>query len=364
MGTALVVPREERRLGIMDVRKVDITKAKASLAARGSSTRLFPGEALNFKKGRWYFGFNKTKRSRVKTGTQFVMNLANTVETWQTFVDGKPRFAPLAYIINGESRAPREEMGQTDEDAWDVGDDGNPMDPVQAITVCPIREKGSTELQHISLSSISARIAFDKLLADWLDQYEAQPGKLPVVELLEAEERTRKGSKQTFLAPVFEIVGWEKASAVDNPGPGGIEVASGGGGDGDGEDEDAPKSRKGAAKPSKAREPEPEEDQEEAPRSRKATGKPAKARQPEPDEPEEEEDEDDETDLRGKRVDHSRGNGKAVKSRDPEPEEEEDEDDKPRAVSRSSSVKAKAKQPEPEEEEEEVPVRRKRRALH
>lgn len=355
MGTALVVPREERRLGIMDVRKVDISKAKASLAARGSSTRLFPGEALNFKKGRWYFGFNKTKRVRVKPGEQVVMNLANTVETWQTFVDGKPKFAPLAYIINGESRAPREEMGQLDEDNWDEGDDGQKMDPVQAITVCPIRTKGASELNHITLSSLSHRIAFDKLLADWIDQYEANPGKLPVVELGEAEERTRKGTKQTYLVPTFEIVGWEKAQTIDNPGPGGIEVA--GGDDGDDEDEKPVK---------KGRKPVVEEDDEdEAPKTRRR-------RQPDPEEDGEEEAP--KTKAKGRSDSGYVGNGRPTDPRNNPPsevDEDEDEDDRPRAVSRSSAASASAtkgkparRQPEPEEDEEEAeqPVRRRRRA--
>jgi hypothetical protein len=346
-GTALVVPQTERRLGVMNIHKVDISKAKASLAARGSSVRLFPGEALNFKKGRWYFGFNKTKRQRVKDGTEFVMNLANTVETWQTFVDGRPRFAPLAYVVNGEGRAPREEMGQLDESKWDVGDDGSAMDPVQAITVCPIRHKGKTDLHHITLGSVSSRIAFDNLLGDWLDQYEANPGKLPVVRLLEAEERQTRDGKMSYLVPAFEIVGWEKATTVDNPGPNGIQVAGeedlppAGGGDDDDEDEPAPRKRGRPSTKAARREPEPEDDEVEE------------------DEPEQ-------------KPDPRKGNGFSTRRAKDVEEVEEDEDDKPKMVRRSgaaaTATPARRPAPPPQDEDDEdeaprQPVRKRRAAL-
>lgn len=382
MGTALSVPSTERKLGIMNTGKVDIKKARASLAARGSSVRLFPGDALNFKKGMWYFGFGKKDgpymRTRVKSGSQFVMNLANAVETWQTFVDSKPKFAPLAYLINGESRAPREEMGQLDEANWDAGDDGQLMDPVQAITVCPIRAPRGTELHHITLSSVSSRIAFEQLLGQWLDQYDDNEGKLPIVELVEAEERTRKGSKQTYLVPAFKIVGWETAGKIDNPGKGGIEVAQPEDNAPDTDEDDdaeAEATRRAAAKAKAIAAAAAEEEVEEAPRSRKATAsaapaaKLAKTRGNIREEEAEEEAEEPEHDPR-------KGNWRGLVSRKAktfeEVEAEEPEEDRPTVRSRTAVAgvpKAPAKKAAPvveeaEEEVEEVRPRKRLAALH
>lgn len=358
-GTNLIVPTTERKLGIMNTGKVDITKAKASLSARGSSTRLFPGDSLNFKKGFWYAGYGK-KKVRIKTGAKYVMNLANAVETWQTFVDGRPKFAPLAYLINGESRCPREEMGQLDESRWDKGDngDGDPMDPVQAITVCPIRAPKGVELHHISLGSLSSRIAFEQLLGEWLDQYDDNPGKLPIVELTEADERTRKGSKQTYLVPTFSIVGWEAATKIDNPGPGGIEVAQP---DEEPEEEEAPApSRKATASASKtkARAPEPDADEEpeDAPDPRQGNGKSNdKRNKPAVEEPDD--DEDDEA-AAAAAVEAVR-KAKAAKAKAKAAATDDEDDDKPVVRQRTKAAPA----PEPEEEEP-VRPRQRRAALH
>lgn len=387
MGTALTVPKAERNLGIINTNKVDISKAKASLAARGSSVRLFPGDALNYKKGTWYLGFGKkdgpNKRRRVKEGTRFVMNLANAVETWQTFVDGKPKFAPLAYLINGESRPDRKEMGMLDESQWTQGDEddegrpGKPMDPVQAITVCPIRAPKGTELHHITLGSISSQIAFEQLLGVWLDQYDDNPGKLPIVELSESDERTVKGSKKTYLVPTFTIVGWETASKLDNPGPGGIEVAQPDDEEPE-EDDEAEIAAKARAKAraAKARVAavEPDEEEDEPTPAPKSKVK-AKTRAVEPDD--EEEDEEPAHDPR-------KGNGKSTrraktfeeieeeeaeearkaktksKARAVEPEEDED-DERPVVRSRTKSA---PKVEELEEEDEPVRPRKRRPALH
>ncbi len=367
-GTALAIPTSERRLGIVHTGKVDISKAKASLAARGSSTRMFPGLALNFKKGRWYFGFGKEKRQRVKDNTEFVMNLANTVETWQQWVGGRPVFAPLAYIILGEGRQPRDEMGSTDKSQWEVveDDDGKerPMDPLQALTVCPIRKKGETELHHINLTSISSQIAFNGLLESWLDQYEANPGKLPIVKLCEAEERETK-DKKSYLVPAFEIVGWEKASAVDNAGPGGIQVTD----DEADELEEEPAPRKAATKTTK-------------PAGRKAVEAVEAV-----EEVEEIEEEEEAEAAPAPRHDPRTGNGFSTRrAKEPEEveadEDDEDEDDKPKMVRRSAapvvavkSVKRSAapvvavkstKRPVVEEEDEPAPtnIRKRRAALN
>lgn len=316
-STALTVPKKNGGAVALPY-NFNPEAAKEKMKQRGVSERKFPGDPYYFKKGKFYTGsWKKESRAKVEPGSKLVFNPAYAVETWQSFADGRPQFSKVVFVADADASLPsRDEMGQTDRTLWKTDNKGKPMDPWSRLLVIPVRSKGGAEINHFVASSTSGRIALERLINDWLDQYDEHVGELPLVSL-NVEERENK-DKEIYDAPVFKIVGWVKANKEDTPGADGFVTESAA--EDEAEVEDDEDDNEKPAKNSKRRSRDVEEDDEDEPSNRRKSS--AASRKSSGDD----EDEDDDDGQDEKAV--TARNKRRLKSRNED--DDEDDDDKPR----------------------------------
>jgi hypothetical protein len=349
MGTEVATVKVNSQVAWVDPKNMKRDAGKRYLSRVATSSRSpFVGRQVraNGQDGFLQIGYGDSAE-QVDDMT-VVINVPQTLATWQYWPEGEgPSYPFVAPIFGGATLPTREECGpketkynelkEEDEDVWKEG------------LVLILRDPKSGELMHMQcFGNVNSKAG--EFALSVADAEELENGKLPLVKI--SFEKIKLKSKKSFYGVKFEVVDWVKAVKADMPAAmnAAVEAAS------EDDEDEAPKARKPSRRDVEVEEP-----------------KARKSRRVEPEEEDDAEDEeDDATDLRGKQVDHSKGNGKAaVKRARDEDEEDEDEDDKPRAVSRSAAkqpVTAKpatkrARREEPEEdEEEEQPVRRRRRA--
>lgn len=251
-GTALAM----RPVMSVDITKVDYASGKSHAAkylkAIGSEAlgpRLFPGDQIGFNSGEWAVGWGDKKSVlRSDDDMTFVVNIPNAVMTWSTWKDSSsgrryPHYEKPVFLALGDEIADREDLGDLDENEWECDKQGKPMDPWKAVLVFPVRYQDESTINHIMMSTKSAVIAALNVFGDVMEEMPAHAGQLPVIRVgsKKAERKIEVGTDrrgqpkyevQKWDVPTYDIVGWVDAEECDNPGPNGVQVASGEG-DGD-----------------------------------------------------------------------------------------------------------------------------------
>jgi len=253
--------------------------AEAYQQMTGQDNRL-PGERLQFKQGAWVIEGNI--KNTLEAGTELIANMPNLVFAWRQFrtsQSGKmyPHYEAVAYPLSGEALPPRETLGDTDQDDWELYN-GKPKDPWSMVVILVLRDdQDDDRLYRLELDNKSSVNAIRDLLGEFAKEARMHMNQLPVIALGSdwAERKTDEGETQRWQKPVFDIVAWEDPTEADDVDLGGDDAADDGG-DAAAEEEPAPK---------KSRKAKAEADDKPARKSRKA--------KPEPEaEPEVEEDDD------------------------------------------------------------------------
>jgi hypothetical protein len=233
----------------VDLRRIDFSKAKAASirnreatgSTAGSFTKLWPGQQVGYKKGRWMLGWGDKGRA-LDTGTRMVANVGNIGIAWHKWVEndaGKryPKYEKPALIALGEDIALREQLGDNDPELWEVDDEsGEAIDPWKVAFVIPVRFEDETETHHIMFTSKSATRAGHDLFEEAMETMMLKPGEIPVIQLgtkigsmekvtgKDARGRDKK-KKIEWDIPTMTIVDWTEINdAADNPGPGGLAI--------------------------------------------------------------------------------------------------------------------------------------------
>jgi hypothetical protein len=173
--------------------------------AAEASERLLRGTLLKFADWNWSAGKEATPLDK---GRQFIA--IDSAAAWVKWVGGKP--AEHRVRLPGKPLPDREELGDLDENFWELTSDGKRRDPWQntrfVTLVCP----HSAELFTFSTSSWGGRSAVVDL-ADAISRMRTvYPDAVPVVELQAAPMATQHGRKSK---PVFKVVAWKSAAGKD-----------------------------------------------------------------------------------------------------------------------------------------------------
>lgn len=214
-----VVKFEDKPVAFYSIRNLDYDAVEKKLDEEAASFSRFPGDGLTFdgKRGKWRMGYGTKGVPFDHMAVSFVFNLPNAVEGWQKFVDGRPVYGPMVYICSPAKLPSRAELGDTNEELWEVDNFGKKKDPWQRYVACPVRLDGQTQVNHLFLASFWACIKFRDLMKSFAQQGRLNIGKLPVVNL-GSEVKERKDAKgETFDVPTFEIVAWDDPIGADVP---------------------------------------------------------------------------------------------------------------------------------------------------
>jgi hypothetical protein len=170
-------------------------------AAAEAGERLLRGTLLRFADWNWTSG---KEAIAVEKGTRLVA--VGTAAAWVFWQNGKP--ARTIVRQPGRPLPDREELGDLDEDQWELGPDNRPKDPWQNTRFVYLIDPDTAKAFTFSTSSWGGRGAVIDLADDISRMRKAHPGAVPVVELQAAPMQTKYGRKSK---PVLKIVGWKTA---------------------------------------------------------------------------------------------------------------------------------------------------------
>lgn len=144
----------------------------------------------------------------IPEGTECVCVYDQTQAGWIKFhgkgVDPERKMGP---IFAGFVPQPREELGDDDEAAWELGLNGKPQDPWQHQMLLPLQDKESGELYIFATSSQSGRRAVNSLLYSCQGMMKKDPGNYPVVKLVCGSFQHKDKRVGTVNVPQFVVVG-------------------------------------------------------------------------------------------------------------------------------------------------------------
>ncbi len=213
----------------------------------GSGTS-FPGmkHQWNGKTNVWstYDFTQKNKDDRtteLDDGFKVVLNYQHVQLVWRKMEDNgkggkKVIFKHLTPLLDADTLPKREDLGDTDQDDWEVSADGNALDPWKMLLVAPIREEGSDTIDHIELGTKTANKEFFYLYSKLAADAMMHMGELPVVEvstkvdefdvdakdklgnvIMDKKTNKPKRAKIQLPKPSFKVVGWTEMVECDFP---------------------------------------------------------------------------------------------------------------------------------------------------
>ena len=150
------------------------------------------------------------RRSRKET--QFIANMDELLVGWVRWSQNKPTDHIMGKVVHGYQPPRRNELGDNDQDQWEVGDDGNSRDPWQ-LTNYLLLQGTEEELYTFTTSSKGGINAVGDLCVKYGKQLRQHPNDYPVIKIGTGSYMHQNKSYGRIKYPMFEIVGWVKKSA-------------------------------------------------------------------------------------------------------------------------------------------------------
>jgi hypothetical protein len=175
-------------------------------AAADAASNVIRGSILKFADWRWTHGQEGTV---LREGTRLLAT--GCAHAWVKWVDGKP----AQYVMRkpGEQLCERDELGDMNKGAWELGFDDQPKDPWQETRFVWLLGENA-EAYTFSTSSWGGRTAVIDLADQILRMRYAKKGAIPIVELHAAEMKTKFGKKSK---PILKVVDWRYPDGSELP---------------------------------------------------------------------------------------------------------------------------------------------------
>lgn len=183
------------------------------------SNRNIVGKLLKFSKGDYLVGEDQEE---LEVGTQLVFRMDTLMCGWIKWVDNKPDEQVMGLV--GERFKPprRAELGDSDEEKWELDNDGKPRDPWQFSNYVIAKEVGTqgTEEDELFTFATSSRGGLNAI-ADLCKVYgkamRSRPDENPIVELGVDQYDHKDKRFGRIKIPIFTIVGWEPKDVPPPP---------------------------------------------------------------------------------------------------------------------------------------------------
>jgi hypothetical protein len=178
-----------------------------------ASARPIRGKLLKFNKGDWLAGQDEEE---VPTGTRLVALMDELYIGWVHWKDKAPDEQRMGRVVEGFQPARRKDLGDLDEDEWELDSEGRPQDPWTFSNNLLLRPAGCTEepddedLYTLAVSSRGGLNAIGDLCKVFAKEVRRRPNQVPIVEL-GVDSYVHKEYGRTKI-PVLKVVGWEDRS--------------------------------------------------------------------------------------------------------------------------------------------------------
>ena len=172
----------------------------------GEATRqtAIVGKLLKFSKGDWTAG---EANEPIENGSQFIANMDELLVGWVRWSNLKPTDHVMGKVSVGYQPPRRNELGDTDQDQWDVGEDGQARDPWQ-FTNYLLLQDADGELYTFTTSSTGGRNAIGDLCIKYGKQMRQRPQEYPIIELGVGSYMHSNKAFGRIKYPTLAIVGW------------------------------------------------------------------------------------------------------------------------------------------------------------
>jgi hypothetical protein len=144
----------------------------------------------------------------VAAGTRCVAHVTEVEHGWRKWLGNKLADRKVGKIVDGFIPGPRGQLGDTDEQQWEIGNDGERRDPWQLYASIPLVRLDTNEGYAFSMSSKGGMRAIYSLVRAYGGRVRdhGETAGLPIVELQPGHYRHRQYGKIFF--PDLKIVNW------------------------------------------------------------------------------------------------------------------------------------------------------------
>lgn len=176
------------------------------------------GQLLKFSKGDWLAGQNDEE---IPVGTKLVANMDQLLVGWIKWVENKPDQQIMGRLVEGHKPQKRDELGDSDEDLWEVDSQGKARDPWQFSNYILMKEPGSEPdnddgLFTFTTSSRGGLNAIGELCKAFGKNMRMEPNKYPIVELGVDSYKHPNPEYGRIKVPTLKVVGWEDKEKFAN----------------------------------------------------------------------------------------------------------------------------------------------------
>ena len=187
----------------------------ADFAQSISRSRII-GKLLKFTKhGDWIAG---EAGEEMPDDARLIIHMGDMQEGWQKWEEGRPTEQRMSFVRDrrpGQSNVPnRQELGDTDHAAWELGLDGRPRDPWMFTFMFNLMDEHG-QLYTFSNGSDGTKSALKILNENYAVVYRHKPDDFPIVTLGKSGYNHKNKQIGWVNTPFFKIVGWANRSLVD-----------------------------------------------------------------------------------------------------------------------------------------------------
>ena len=187
----------------------------ADFAQSISRSRII-GKLLKFTKhGDWIAGEGAEE---MPDDARLIIHMGDMQEGWQKWEEGRPTEQRMSFVRDrrpGQSNVPnRQELGDTDHAAWELGLDNRPRDPWMFTFMFNLMDEHG-QLYTFSNGSDGAKSALKALNENYAVVYRHRPDDFPIVPLGKSGYNHKNKQIGWVNTPFFNVVGWANRSLVD-----------------------------------------------------------------------------------------------------------------------------------------------------
>lgn len=179
--------------------------------ANAVAPRNIIGTLLRFSKGDYFAG---EEAALVPTGTVVTANVGELLVGWVRWSENKPTDHIMLRVADGKALPKRSELGDIDEEKWEVDSRGERRDPWQFTNYLPLMSEGG-ELFTFTTASRGGIGAIGELCRRYAQHRKRHPDVLPMIALDVDSYQHKVKEYGRIKFPKFTPAGWAPKATFD-----------------------------------------------------------------------------------------------------------------------------------------------------
>jgi len=173
------------------------------------------GTLIKFNKGDWVTGDDEDLEENI----ELVCNMDQLFVGWIKWLDQRPTEQIMGRVVDCYQAPRRNELGDLNQDDWEIDDQGRARDPWQFSNYIVMKEPGQSATEEnlftFATSSKGGLGAIGALCRTYDERLRTDPGTYPIVRL-ESDSYNHRTYGRTKI-PVLTVVGWEPTEQFEEP---------------------------------------------------------------------------------------------------------------------------------------------------